>query len=126
VLAPILAGFEGFRVSDSAEMSLGMGQLGSTGTLLVLVLVGSFAASVLANQFGFDGTAYAAHITAAVPGRTELRARTAAHAMLTVPVLLAVGVVLGVTLDPTTALSGVGAALAGYGAGAAVCVYLSV
>src|SRR5690606_6948877 len=28
VLAPILAGFEAFRVSDSAEMSLGMGQLG--------------------------------------------------------------------------------------------------
>lgn len=127
VVAPIAAGFGRLQVGpDSAGVSFGMSQLGSTGTLLVLTFVGAFASSVLANQFGFDGTAYAAHITAAVPGRTELRARAAAHAVLTVPVLLVAGAVLAVTLDLVAALAGVGAALAGYGAGVAVNLYLSV
>ena len=128
VMAPLLAGFGRLQVEPgSAGVSLGMSQLGRTSTLLVMAFVGAFASSMLANQFGFDGTAYAAHVTAAVPGRAELRARTAAHAVLTVPVIVAAGAVLALILDdPLSAVGGVGASFAGYGAGAAVSLFLSV
>ena len=44
---------------------------------LSMVFVGMMASVTLANQFGFDGSAYAANVIAGVPGRIELRARMA-------------------------------------------------
>jgi ABC-2 type transport system permease protein len=53
-------------------------------------------AAILANQFGFDGTAYATHLLAGVPGRTDLRARATALALILGPALLVVAVVVGI------------------------------
>jgi ABC-2 type transport system permease protein len=62
------------------------------------------AAVILANQFGFDGTSYSVHLLAGVPGRTDLRARATALALVQGPVLVAIAVVVGVA-------SGVGGAV---------------
>jgi ABC-2 type transport system permease protein len=84
-------------------------------------------AAILANQFGFDGTAYAAHLLAAVPGRTELRARAAALSVIMTPVLLVIVVAVAVfgedrgQLVPT-----LGTAAAMYGSSMAVASVLSV
>ena len=43
-----------------------------------MLFVGVLASVTLANQFGFDGSAYAANVVAGVPGRLELRARMTA------------------------------------------------
>jgi len=42
-------------------------------------------AAMLANQFGFDGSAYSAHLLAMVPGRVDLRARVAVLGPLMTP-----------------------------------------
>lgn len=55
----------------------------------------SVSAVIMANQFGFDGTAYSVHLLAGVAGRTELRARAAALSLYIAPVLLVVAVVVG-------------------------------
>jgi ABC-2 type transport system permease protein len=58
-------------------------------------------AVLVANQFGYDGTAYSMHLLAAVRGRTELRARAAALAVILLPFLVVVAVALAVlTHDP--------------------------
>lgn len=94
---------------------------------LTPLLVGAFAASVLANQFGFDGSSYATHLTVGVPGKVELRARAFAYSVVIVPLLIMVGVVLAVVSgDAATAPAVWGALLAGYGVGLVVNTYLSV
>lgn len=94
---------------------------------ITMLFVAAFAATVLANQFGFDGTAYAAQLTTAVPGRMELRARALGHAILLVPLLLVVGAVPAVLRgEPSAAFTAWGVLFAGYGAGIAVNSHLSV
>lgn len=94
---------------------------------LAPLFVGAFAASVLANQFGFDGSSYATHLTVGVPGQVELRARALAYSVVIVPMLLLVGVVLAVVSgDALVAPAAWGALLAGYGVGLVVNTYLSV
>jgi ABC-2 type transport system permease protein len=94
---------------------------------LTVLFVGTFATSALANQFGFDGTAYAGHITAGVPGGSELRARAVGYSLLMAPLLVAVGVVMAVLLgEPAAAPEAWGLVFAGYGAGLAVNLHLSV
>ncbi|GAA0562933.1 transporter [Paractinoplanes ferrugineus] len=91
------------------------------------LLVGTLAALALANQFGFDGSAYAANITSGVPGRTELTSRTAAHAVYTLPVLLVGAVLVGVlSADPARIPSTLGLLLAAYGVGLGLVLPLSV
>lgn len=107
--------------------SVGQVTLTPVTTSFTMLFVGAFAASVLANQFGFDGTAYAGHLTIGVPGRRDLRTRAVAHAVLIVPLLVLVGVVGAVVRgDPATAPAAWGLLLAGYGAGLAVNQYVSV
>jgi ABC-2 type transport system permease protein len=111
----------GFRfgpgVGDVSPMMLGMACL----------FVGSFAATVVANQFGFDASAYAAHLIIPVRGAMELRARTAGYALLVLPVLLVTGVLLALLQqDPQAALSAWGLLLAGFGGGMAVNIPMSV
>lgn len=53
-------------------------------------MVGTLAGMQLANQFAFDGSAYAAHLLSAVPGRVEMRARAVAICLVSVPVQVAV------------------------------------
>ncbi|GAA5189343.1 transporter [Rugosimonospora acidiphila] len=84
-------------------------------------------AAILANQFGFDGTAYAAHLLAAVPGRVELRGRAAALSVIMVPVLLVIVVAVAVFGDEDGQLvPTLGTAAAMYGASIAVASVLSV
>ena len=63
---------------------------------LSMLFVGVLAAVTLANQFGFDGSAYAANVVAGVPGRVELRARMTAFSLYVVPLLAVVAVVSSV------------------------------
>jgi ABC-2 type transport system permease protein len=61
------------------------GVVGAIATAFAVAIAGTLAGLVLANQFAFDGSAYAAHLLARVPGRTELRARLAALAVVVLP-----------------------------------------
>ena len=53
-----------------------------TALYLTALFVGAFAASLLANQFGLEGTAYSYHLIAGVPGRQELLTRAVAYSHL--------------------------------------------
>jgi ABC-2 type transport system permease protein len=70
---------------------------GGSGFPLPLALAFScvMCATILANQFGFDGYAYSVHLLAGVPGRTDLRARTTALTVVVAPVVLLLAVVIG-------------------------------
>jgi ABC-2 type transport system permease protein len=97
---------------------------GAGGTVL---FVGAFAAMGLANQFGYDGSAYAAHVTAGVPGRTEVHSRAAAHAAFVLPLLLLVAVVVGVASGHFAGIAGsLGLLVAAYGAGLGLVLPISV
>ncbi|MEH0928508.1 ABC transporter permease [Micromonospora sp. CPCC 205558] len=92
-----------------------------------MLFVGVLAAVTLANQFGFDGSAYAAHVVAGVPGRVELRARMTAFSLYVLPMLAVVAVVLSVLLGrPGWIGLTVGSLVATYGAGLAVNSLVSV
>ncbi|MDG4835788.1 ABC transporter permease [Micromonospora sp. WMMD967] len=92
-----------------------------------MVLVGVLAAATLANQFGFDGSAYAANVVAGVPGRVELRARMTAFSLYVLPMLAFVSVVLSVLLSrPAWIGLTFGSLVATYGAGLAVNSFVSV
>ena len=91
------------------------------------LFVGALAAISLANQFGFEGTAYAANIVAGVPGRTEIQSRAAAFSVFIVPLLLVIAVVLAATTgQPADVAARFGTMLAAYGIGLAVVLPISV
>jgi ABC-2 type transport system permease protein len=92
-----------------------------------VTMAGSLGGMLLANQFAFDGNAYAAHLLASVPGRVELRARAIAVALVALPVL-SVGVVLVTVVSATeTQLpADLGTMVAAFGAAVAAAGYLSV
>jgi ABC-2 type transport system permease protein len=93
----------------------------------ILIFVGVLAAVSLANQFGFDGSAYAANVVAGVPGRVEVQARAAAFAVYILPLLLVISVVAGVTSGrPGSIAAQFGTLLASYGIGLAVVLPVSV
>jgi ABC-2 type transport system permease protein len=92
-----------------------------------MLLVGVLAAVTLANQFGFDGSAYAANVVAGVPGRVELRARMTAFSLYVLPMLGVVAVVLSFLLGrPGWIGLTIGGLVATYGAGLAVNSLVSV
>ena len=100
----------------------------STGGLsFAVTIAGAMGGMLLANQFAFDATAYAAHLLAAVPGRTELRARAVAIGVFAAPVQVAV--VLAVTVffgEVAQAPAGLGILAASFGAAVAAAAALSV
>jgi ABC-2 type transport system permease protein len=63
---------------------------------LAVAIPALIGAVLLGTQFGYDGTAYSMHLLAAVRGRTELRARAAALALILLPILLVLAVLLAV------------------------------
>jgi ABC-2 type transport system permease protein len=128
ILVPLVVVAGGTRTMlGLAEPGTDPGPASPLASYLAVLFVGAFAASVLANQFGFDGTGYAGHVTIGVPGRRELRTRAVAHAILTVPLLLLVGVVVAAARgEPAAALAAWGVALAGYGTGLAINQSISV
>jgi ABC-2 type transport system permease protein len=99
---------------------------GGSATGLAFV-VGAIAPIGLANQFGYEGSAYATNLATGVPGRLEVHSRAAAHALFTVPLLLLVAVVTGlVEGGPEEIAAQLGTLLATYGAGMALVLPISV
>lgn len=94
----------------------------------VLPFVGALAAVGLANQFGFDGTAYAANIVSGVPGRSEIHSRVAGYSIYAVPVLVLAAVVIGLVAGggPGAIPSLLGSLVAAYGVGLAVVLPISI
>ncbi|MEU5944349.1 ABC transporter permease [Micromonospora sp. NPDC047465] len=109
---------QGFSVPDTASPVL---------VTLSMLFVGLLAAVTLANQFGFDGSAYAANVVAGVPGQLELRARMAAFSIYLLPMLAVISVVVAVVLgEPGWIGLMAGTLVATYGAGLAVNTFVSV
>jgi ABC-2 type transport system permease protein len=91
------------------------------------LFVGAVAAIALANQFGYEGTAYAADIIAGVPGRIELQSRATAHAIFVLPLLTVIAVVIGVVGGhPGAAAGQLGLLIASYGVGLGLVLPVSV
>lgn len=104
------------------SVSLSGGPAGS-----MAVLVGAIAALALANQFGYEGSAYAGDLTAGVPGRVEIHSRAAAHALFVLPLLLLVALVVGAVSGRPERIAGdLGLLVATYGAGLALVLPMSV
>jgi ABC-2 type transport system permease protein len=98
-----------------------------TSMTISMLLIGVYAAVLLANLFGFDGTAYAAHVVAGVPGRTELRARLVAVSAYLVPVLILIGLLVAAFVGEASWLpTMLGAIFAAYGTGLATSLFVSV
>jgi ABC-2 type transport system permease protein len=93
----------------------------------MLIFVGALAAVSLANQFGFEGSAYAANVVAGVPGRLELTSRVAGFSVYVVPALLVIAIVVGLAVGrPETVPALVGMLAAAYGVGLALVLPISV
>lgn len=93
----------------------------------MVVFVGALSAISLANQFGMDGSAYATHILAGIPGRIEAGSRATAHAITAIPLLLVVSVTVGLTSGHPAAIpSTFGTLLATYGVSLALVLPISV
>ncbi|GLY04948.1 ABC transporter permease [Actinoplanes sp. NBRC 101535] len=91
------------------------------------VVVGAIAPLGLANQFGYEGSAYATNMATGVPGRLEVYSRAAAHALFTVPILLLVALVTEVSAGkPEVVAAQFGTLLATYGVGLALVLPISV
>ena len=103
------------------------GRTSELGFSFAVTMAGTMGGMLLANQFGFDGNAYTAHLLAGVPGRVELRARAAAIALVAVPVQVVV--VVAVTLlagTPEQLPTGFGMLAASFGSAIAAAAVLSV
>ncbi|MET0493998.1 MAG: ABC transporter permease [Actinoplanes sp.] len=93
----------------------------------MLIFVGALASVSLANQFGFEGNAYAANVVAGVPGRVELSSRVAGFSAYVLPMLLVIALVVGfVGGRPAAAPALFGTLLAAYGVGLAIVLPVSV
>jgi len=101
--------------------------LSGTGASATLLFVGAVAAINLANQFGFEGSAYAANVAAGVPGRVEVRSRAAGFSVYVIPLLLVIAVVVGfVSGSPASIPSSFGTLIATYGVGLGIILPTSV
>ena len=93
----------------------------------MLVFVGGLAAVSLANQFGFEGSAYAANVVAGVPGRLELTSRVAGFSVYVVPALILISIVVGLAVGrPESVPALLGMLAAAYGVGLALVLPISV
>jgi ABC-2 type transport system permease protein len=93
----------------------------------MLLFVGALAAVSLANQFGFEGSAYAANVAAGVPGRLEVQSRVVAFSAYVVPLMVVIAVVVGLASGRPSAIAAqLGTLLASYGIGLAVVLPVSV
>jgi len=101
--------------------------IGSGGNLPIgLAVAGALTGSLLANQFGFDGSALAVNLLAGVPGRVEIGARVAAASAIVVPALVVSAVVVDAVSGGGRLVAAVGAGIAGYGVSAALATVVSV
>ncbi|MFY1697161.1 ABC transporter permease [Solwaraspora sp. WMMA2101] len=125
VFVPVMVNVGGFTFGadpDALRMTAS-----AVSVSLSMLFVGALAAVTLANQFGFDGSAYAANVIAGVPGRLELRARVVAFSLYIVPMLVVISAGLGLFLqEPGWIPVAAGTLFAAYGAGLAVNLAISV
>jgi ABC-2 type transport system permease protein len=92
-----------------------------------LLFIGALAAVGLANEFGFEGNAYAANVVAGVPGRIELQSRVAGYALYVVPLFAVITIVFGfVGGSPGQIPARFGVLVAAFGTGLAVILPISV
>ncbi len=121
VFVPIMINLTNYRLGGVTHRTT------PTSMTISMLLVGVYASVLLANQFGFDGTAYAAHLVAGVPGRVELRARLVAVSAYLVPVLTLIGLLVAAFVGAASWLpTMLGAIFAAYGTGLAVNMFVSV
>nr|WP_091396822.1 ABC transporter permease [Micromonospora saelicesensis] len=129
IFVPVLINVTGgdFAFEDGAGFTAAASDSSPVVVTISMLLVGVLAAVTLANQFGFDGSAYAANVVAGVPGRVELRARMTAFSLYVLPMLGVVAVVLSFLLSrPEWIGLTIGGLVATYGAGLAVNSLISV
>ncbi|MGY0003489.1 ABC transporter permease [Micromonospora sp. I033] len=129
IFVPVMVNLGGSRLATDGGAAFGEATANSSPVLvsLSMIFVGVLAAVTLANQFGFDGSAYAANVVAGVPGRVELQARMAAFSLYVVPILGGVAVVLAVVLGRPGWLGLMaGGLIAAYGCGLAINAAVSV
>jgi len=94
---------------------------------LTMVFVGVLGAATLANQFGYDGSAYAANVVAGVPGAVELRARLMAFSSYLGPLLIVIAAIVAAFLrEPSWIGVMLGSLGAAYGSGLAVNLFVSL
>ncbi|WDZ85924.1 ABC transporter permease [Micromonospora cathayae] len=119
---PVMVNLGGFNPTEGSGF-----QTSPLVISLSLLFVGSLASLTLANQFGFDGSAYAANVVAGVPGRLELQARMAAFSVYVVPILLGISVVVVLVVgEPGWLGLAAGTLIGTYGVGLAVNSFVSV
>ncbi|MFI7072707.1 ABC transporter permease [Micromonospora sediminicola] len=129
VFVPLMVNLGGasFVVEGGAAFGEATADASPVVVSLSMVFVGVLASVTLANQFGFDGSGYAANVVAGVPGRVELRARMAAFSLYVVPILVVVAVVLALVLGRPQWLGVMaGGLFAAYGCGLAINGFISV
>ncbi|RAO49746.1 hypothetical protein GAR06_00739 [Micromonospora saelicesensis] len=129
IFVPVLINVTGgdFAFENGAGFTAAASDSSPVVVTISMLLVGVLAAVTLANQFGFDGSAYAANVVAGVPGRVELRARMTAFSLYVLPMLGIVAVVLSFVLSrPEWIGLTIGGLVATYGAGLAVNSLISV
>ncbi|MEU8083274.1 ABC transporter permease [Micromonospora sp. NPDC049101] len=129
IFVPVFINVTGgdFAFEGEAGLTAGVADSSPVVVTISMLLVGVLAAVTLANQFGFDGSAYAANVVAGVPGRVELRARMVAFSLYVLPLLGFVAVVLSIVLGrPEWIALTIGGLVASYGAGLAVNSLISV
>ncbi len=127
IFVPVMVNFGGASFSTGEGMEFATPDSSPVLVSISMVFVGLLASVTLANQFGFDGSAYAANVVAGIPGRLELRARMAAFSVYVLPMLAVVAVALGVLLGRPAWLGVMaGSLLASYGAGLAISAFVSV
>jgi len=129
LFVPVMINLGGasFAVDGGEGFTMGAGDSSPVLVTVSMIFVGVLASVTLANQFGFDGSAYAANVVAGVSGRVELRARMTAFSLYVLPMLAVVGVVLSVLIGhPGWIGLTIGSLVATYGAGLAVNSLVSV
>ncbi|WP_410810815.1 ABC transporter permease [Micromonospora sp. 067-2] len=129
IFVPVMVNLGGsiFSVEDDQGLTTGASDTSPALVTLSMLFVGVLASVTLANQFGFDGSAYAVNVVAGVPGRVELRARMTAFSLYVLPMLAVVAVVLSVVLGRTSWIGLTAGTLAAtYGVGLAVNSGVSV
>ncbi|GIF46896.1 ABC-2 type transport system permease protein [Asanoa ferruginea] len=94
---------------------------------LSMIFVGTLGAVTLANQFGYDGTAYAADVVAGVPGRVQIAGRAGAFSIYVLPLVVLIAVLVGLLVgEPGWIPLGLGTLIATFGCGLALNSLLSV
>ncbi|MET8229128.1 ABC transporter permease [Micromonospora sp. NPDC005298] len=127
IFIPVMINLGGGGLASGEGLTTSASDTSPVLVTLSMLFVGVLASVTLANQFGFDGSAYAANVVAGVPGRVELRARMTAFSLYVLPMLAIVAVVLSVVLGrPGWIGLTIGSLIATYGAGLAVNSFVSV